>query len=73
MGGNSRKTKIEKEKILASISKKIECTTTSSTQLAAALAQIATAVGSTLTSWLLMFRGSSMKSLKILGIQMLSL
>jgi len=52
MGRNSMKRKIEEEKILASVSKKMESTSTStSSQLAAALAQIATAVGSALTSW----------------------
>jgi hypothetical protein len=44
--------KLEEDKIMASISKKIKTTTTStSSQLSAALLQISTSIGSALTSW----------------------
>jgi hypothetical protein len=52
MGQNSMRRKLEEDNILASVSKKIASRTTStSAQLSAALVQIATAVGSALTSW----------------------
>jgi hypothetical protein len=52
MGRNSMRRKVEEDKIMASISKKIESTTTSmSSQLSAALLQISTSIGSALTSW----------------------
>jgi hypothetical protein len=44
--------KLEEDKIMASISKKIESTKTStSSQLSAALLQISASIGSALTSW----------------------
>jgi hypothetical protein len=52
MGQNSMRRKLEEDKIMASVSKKIESTTTStSSQLLAALLQISTSIGSALTSW----------------------
>jgi hypothetical protein len=52
MGRNSMRRKLEEDKIMASVSKTIESTTTStSSQLSSALLQISTSIGSALTSW----------------------